>query len=336
MSLGGQRLRLRFSNEYGNAPLTLTKVHCAASAGGAAITAATDTALTFAGSASVTLQPKEAVFSDAFDFALGPQAKLAVSIQFGAVPTDITGHPGSRTTSYLQAGDGVASASLASPASADHWYVLSGVDVMASDARALVILGDSITDGRGSTTNGNDRWPDALAARLRANAATAKVGVLNLGIGGNAVFSDGLGPTALARFEGDVLKQSGVRWVIVFEGVNDIGVATDASVTASLIEAYEGFVSKSRAAGLGVFGATILPFKGHSYFSADHETARKAVNDWIRQAGNFDAVIDLDAAVRDPAQLDTLLATYDQGDHLHLNPAGYKKLADAVDLALLH
>lgn len=334
VSLGGTRVRLRFSNEYGNAPLTLTKVHCALSAGGGAIMSNTDTALTFAGSASVTLQPKEAIFSDPAEFALAPASKLAVSIQFGAVPSDITGHPGSRTTSYLQAGDGVASASLSAPATTDHWYVLSGLDVMASDSRALVILGDSITDGRGSTTNGNDRWPDALAARLRGNAATAKVGVLNLGIGGNSVVSGGLGPTAQARFDGDVLKQSGVKWLIVFEGVNDIGEATGTAVATSLIEAYKGFVTKARGAGLGVFGATILPFKGHSYYSADHELARQTVNDWIRQAGNFDAVIDLDAAVRNPAQVDTLLSTYDQGDHLHLNPSGYKKLADTVDLAL--
>lgn len=334
VSLGGTRVRLRFSNEYGNAPLTLTKVHCAASAGGGAITASTDTALTFAGAASVTLQPKAVVFSDPADFTLAPLSKVAVSIQFGAVPTDITGHPGSRTTSYLQAGDGVASASLSAPATADHWYVLSGLDVMATDSHALVILGDSITDGRGSTTNGNDRWPDALAARLKANAATAKIGVLNQGIGGNAVLNAGLGPTAQARFDGDVLKQSGVRWLILFEGVNDIGDSTDASVAANLIEAYKGFVTKARGAGLGVFGATILPFKGHSYYSADHELARQTVNDWIRQANNFDAVIDLDAAVRNPAQVDTLLSAYDQGDHLHLNPAGYKKLADTVNLEL--
>ena len=334
VSIGGARVRLRFSNEYGNAPLTLTKVHCAVSAGGGAITTGTDKALTFAGAASVTLQPKEAVFSDAADFALAPLSKVAVSIQFGAVPTDITGHPGSRTTSYIQAGDGVASASLNAPATADHWYVLSGLDVMAGDSRALVILGDSITDGRGSTTNGNDRWPDALAARLQANAATAKIGVLNQGIGGNAVLSGGLGPTALARFDGDVLKQSGVRWLIVFEGVNDIGGSTSSTTAQSLIDAYKGFVTKARGAGLGVFGATILPFNGNTYYSTDHEAARKTVNDWIRVAGNFDAVIDLDAAVRDPNKLDTLLPAYDQGDHLHLNPTGYKKLADAVDLAL--
>jgi len=334
VSLGGQRLRVRFSNEYGDTPVTLTKVHCAASAGGHAITPATDIALTFGGAASITIQPKQAVFSDPADFALAPLSKLVVSVQFGEIPMDITGHPGARTTSYLQAGDGVASASLSAPASADHWYVLSGVDVMASDSHALVILGDSITDGRGSTTNGNDRWPDALAARLQANASTAKIGVLNQGIGGNAVLTGGLGPTAKLRFEADVLKQSAARWLIVFEGVNDIGASTVATTASDLIAAYRGFVTSARAGGLKVFGATILPFNGHSYFSADHEAARTTVNAWIRQAGNFDAVIDLDAAVRDPAKLDTLLSAYDSGDHLHLNPAGYKKLAEAVDLKL--
>jgi lysophospholipase L1-like esterase len=192
-------------------------------------------------------------------------------------------------------------------------------------------LGDSITDGRGSTTNGNDRWPDALAERLKANAATARIGVLNQGIGGNAVLAGGLGPTAVARFEADVLKQSGVRYVIVFEGVNDIGASESA---ANLISAYQQFVGKARAANVRIFGATILPFKGHSHYSEPHEAARVAVNAWIRTAGNFDAVIDLDATARDPQKADTLLPAYDSGDHLHLTPAGYKQLANAVDLQL--
>jgi lysophospholipase L1-like esterase len=330
VSIGGKRLRVRFSNEYGTAPVTLKKVHCAVSSGGSSITAATDRELAFQGAASVTIPAKAAVFSDAFDFSLAPLSALAVSIQFGATSSDVTGHPGSRTTSYLQAGDAVAAASFSSAATADHWYVLSGIDVMAeSSSHAVVILGDSITDGRGSTTNGNDRWTDALAERLQNNAGTSAVGVLNQGIGGNAVLSGGLGPPATARFEADVLKQSGVRWLIVFEGVNDIG---DGATASALIAAYQQFVSKARGAGLLAFGATILPFKGNVYYSADHEAARTTVNEWIRQPGNFDATIDLDAAVRDPANPDTLLAAYDSNDHLHLNPAGYKKLAEAINL----
>jgi lysophospholipase L1-like esterase len=330
VSIGGKRLRLRFSNEYGTAPVTLKKVHCAVSSGGSSTTAGTDRELAFQGAASVTIPANAAVFSDAFDFSLAPLSTLAVSINFGATSSDVTGHPGSRTTSYLQAGDAVAAASFSSAATTDHWYILSGVDVMAdSSSRAVVILGDSITDGRGSTTNGNDRWTDVLAQRLQTNPGTSGVGVLNQGIGGNAVLSGGLGPTATARFDADVLKQSGVRWLIVFEGVNDIG--TDAAAN-DLIGAYQQFVSKAHGAGLLAFGATILPFKGHSYYTAEREAARTTVNDWIRAPGNFDATIDLDAAVRDPAKPDTLLAAYDSTDHLHLNPAGYKKLADAVDL----
>ncbi len=332
VSIGGQKLRLRFSNEYGSTPVTLNGVHIASSAGGSAITAATSKPLAFAGMSSVTIPAKEIVWSDAVDFALEPLSKLAVSIHFGATSADITGHPGSRTTSYLQAGNAAGNATLSAPVSTDHWYVLSGIDVMAADdARALVILGDSITDGRGTTTNGNDRWPDALAERLKANTATARVGVLNQGIGGNAILNAGLGPTAMARFEADVLKQSGVRYVIVFEGVNDIG---DNAAAADITAAYQQFVTKARSAGLRIYGATILPFKGHSYYSQAHETARIAVNTWIRTAGNFDAVIDLDAAVRSPQAMDTLLSNYDSGDHLHLNPTGYKQLASAVDLQL--
>jgi len=335
VSIGGKRLRLRFSNEYGSSPVTLKKVHCAVAtgAGASTITAGTDKELAFEGAASVTIPAKAAVFSDPFDFELTPLSALAVSINFGAVSTDVTGHPGSRTTSYLQAGDQVAAASLTGT-TADHWYVLAGVDVMAdSTSHAVVILGDSITDGRGSTTNGNDRWTDALAQRLQASPGTAAIGVINKGIGGNNVLSDGLGPPATARFEADVLKQSGARWLIVFEGVNDLGAAT-ATTASSLIGAYQQFVSKAHGANMLAFGATILPFKGHSHYTPDHETARTTVNDWIRKPGSFDAVIDLDAVARDSAQPDTLAAAYDSGDHLHLNPTGYKKLADAVDLTL--
>jgi lysophospholipase L1-like esterase len=337
VSIGGTRLRLRFSNEYGSSPVTLKAVHIAASAGASAITASTDKALSFSGSASVTIPAKQAVFSDPLDFQLMPLSNIAVSIAFGTTSNDITGHPGSRTTSYIATGDATSSATLSSAVTTDHWYILSGIDVAAdSSTRALVALGDSITDGRGSTTNGNDRWPDFLAKRMQMNSATATIGMLNQGIGGNAVLSGGLGPAATMRFDGDVLKQAGVRWLIVFEGVNDIGNASNgASTASSLINAYKSFVSKAHAAGIKAFGATITPFNGNGYYSADHESARKTVNDWIRAAGNFDAVIDFDAAVRDPNKQDTLLKTYDSGDGLHLNPTGYQKLADTVDLALL-
>ena len=196
-------------------------------------------------------------------------------------------------------------------------------------AAAVVTLGDSLTDGRGSTTNGNDRWPDNLSRRLRANAATANVAVLNQGIGGNAVVSGGLGPTATQRFTRDVLGQSGVRWLIVFEGVNDIcGSGGGPQAAHNLIAAYGQFIDLAHARGVRVYGATLTPIGGSHYDSAEHEAARQTVNTWLRSSGRFDAVIDLDAAVRDPANPTSLLATYDTGDHLHLNTAGYRRIAD--------
>ena len=334
VSIGGTQLRLRFSNEYGTTPITINAAHCAASTGTHTIDPATDKELTFGGVSSVTIPAKQAATSDPIDFQLAPLSNLAVTIAFGAMSTDITGHPGSRTTSFLQAGNAVSAPSMPTAVTTDHWYVLSGIDVMAdADAHAIVILGDSITDGRGSTTNGNDRWPDVLARRLQANPATTKIAVLNQGIGGNAVFNGGLGPIALQRFDHDVLQQSGVRWLILFEGVNDIGNG-DSSVATNLTIAFKQFVTKAHAANIAVYGVPILPFNGHSYYSAAHEEARQTVNAWIRTPGNLDGVIDLEAAVRDPAKPDTLLPAYDSGDHLHLNPTGYRRMGDSVDVCL--
>jgi lysophospholipase L1-like esterase len=197
-----------------------------------------------------------------------------------------------------------------------------------------VTFGDSITDGRGSTTNGDNRWPDELSRRLRANSATAEVAVLNMGVGGNAVLSGGLGPTALQRFNRDVLAQRGARWLIVLEGVNDIGYSSSQQVATDLIAAYQQFIDGAHGQGMLVYGVPILPFGGSSYYTAEHETARQTVNDWIRTSGRFDAVIDLDAAVRDPANPVNLLPAYDTGDHLHLDVAGLRAMADAIDLTL--
>jgi lysophospholipase L1-like esterase len=294
--------------------VSLSKVHCALSAGRDSIAAGTDVALQFNGSTSVTIAPHQAITSDPVEFLLPPLTDLAVSIRFGSTPLDITGHPGSRTTSYIEQGDAVSSPSLNASATVDHWYILSGVEIEASrNTSALVTLGDSITDGRGSTTNGNDRWPDELARRLQADTNTEGVAILNQSIGGNAVTAGGLGPTAQLRFEHDVLNPRGVRWLIVFEGVNDIGSANDSGVASALVNAYTQFVKRAHAANIKVYGATITPFNGHSYYSPEHENARQAVNAWIR---------------------DALLAAYDTGDHLHLNPAGYKAMAHAVDLSL--
>jgi lysophospholipase L1-like esterase len=337
VTLGGSQIRARFSNEFGNGNVTIAAAHvalCKATPVDSTIDTATDKALAFSGSASVTIAQGKAVWSDPLDFALGPLSNLTVTTAFTTVPSNVTGHPGSRTTSYEQTGSTtVNAANMSSAMTADHWYILSGVDVMAdASAKGLVILGDSITDGRGSTTNSNDRWPDDLAKRIMGNASTAnKVGVMNQGIGGNAVVSGGLGPTAKDRYMRDVLGQSGVRWVIVFESVNDLGSGTSAS---SITAAFDSFISMAHAQGLLIYGATVTPFGSNSYYSASNETNRQSVNTYIR-SGKFDGVIDFDAAVKDTSNPPKLQAAYDSGDGLHLNPAGYQKMADTVDLTLL-
>ncbi len=337
-SIGGGRLRLRLSNRYGNGPVTLRAAHVARSAGAGTIDVATDRALTFAGKSEITIPAGRAVASDPFDFALDPLTRLAVTIAFGGTPPAITGHPGARATSYLMGGHQVSPSIPAAPpgtVTAPHWYYLAGIDVLAdAQTAAVAILGDSLTDGRGSTTDGDDRWPNDLSRRLHANASTSKVAVLNLGLGGNAVVDGGLGPPAIQIVASDVLEQPGLRFLVVLEGVNDIGRTGDPAVANQLIAAYGQLVDLAQARGVRVYGVPILPFGGSFYDSAAHQTARRTVNAWIRTSGRFDAVIDLDAAVRDPANPERLRATFDTGDRLHLNPAGYQAMADAIDLAL--
>jgi lysophospholipase L1-like esterase len=333
VSIGGTRLRVRFSNLFGNGPVTLNSVHVAVPTTGSGIDTATDRALSFSGSPSVTIPTGQELWSDAFDFALAAQSRFAVTINFGSAPSDVTGHPGSRTTSYLQSGNAVSAATLSGP-STEHWYHLTAVNVAAdAPAAALVTLGDSITDGRGSTTNGNNRWPDVLSRALRLNGPTASVAVVNQGIGGNGILG-GLGPSAVSRFQRDVLAVSGVKWVIVMEGVNDIGGAANTQIADQLISAYQSFITQAHAANLRIYGVPILPFGGSSYDTPDHETARQTVNTWIRTSGTFDAVIDLDAVVRDPLTPTALLLAYDSGDHLHPSVAGHQALGEGIPLTL--
>ena len=230
--------------------------------------------------------------------------------------------------------------------SIDHWYFLSGVDVgVKSAAAAVVALGDSITDGHGATTNGNDRWPDVLAARLQHNAATRQISVLNAGIGGNRLLADGAGPNALARFDRDVLSRAAVRYLIVLEGINDIGTLTRIKAASEgqhdelvrhLIEVYRQITLRARARGIKVIGAAILPFAGSDFYHPDaaNEADRQSVNAWIRAPGHFDAVIDFDKVAADPAHPDRVRADYDIGDHLHPSPAGYRAMAGAIPLEL--
>jgi lysophospholipase L1-like esterase len=349
VSVGGTQLRLRFSNAFGGAPLPITAVTVAQPRGGQAgvnaVEPGTSRPVTFRGKTSTTIQKGAQTVSDPISFPLAAQANLTVTTYLaqGQASTGITSHPGSRTTSHLLAGDHVRADTMSGSTPTDHWYFLSGVEVVSGPTTAsAVVLGDSLTDGRGSTTNGNDRWPDLLLARLQSQPDTADVAVINQAAGGNSVLRGGLGPTALSRLDRDVLAQSGIEWLLVFEGVNDIGgsPATDAGqrqIAAELIDAYDQIIVQSHAQGIRVYGATITPFGGNGYDDAagHHDQARQAVNTWIRTSGRFDAVIDFDQAVRDPAQPRRLRAAYDSGDHLHLNPTGYRALADAVPAHLL-
>jgi lysophospholipase L1-like esterase len=243
-------------------------------------------------------------------------------------------------------GDVAGAANLIEPRHVDHWYQISEIDVLATpSAAAVVALGDSITDGHGATTNGNDRWTDVLAQRLQGSPVYRNIGVSNQGIGGNHLLTDGLGPNALARFDRDVLAPAGVRWVIVFEGVNDLGglarerevsPAEHSALVSRVLAAYQQIIDRAHAHGLRVYGATIGPYVGSDYYHPGplSEADRQTVNQWIRAVGHFDALIDFDGILRDPTHPDRLLPAYDSGDHLHPSPAGYKTMGDAIPLDL--
>lgn len=342
VSIGGKSLRLKFSNEFSKSPVTMKVVQIAVSKGGSTIDASTTKALKFNGKDEVTMDAGGEVYSDPVSFDLKPRMEVAITISFGETSPTVTGHPGSRTTSYILAGDHTTpDADFTDAAKADHWYVIDGIEVEATKNNgAVVVFGDSITDGRGSGTNKQDRWPDILEMSLLNNKNTKDIGVLNMGIGGNAVLKGGLGPTGLNRFDHDVLKQNGVRWLIIFEGVNDLGSTRDSTaafdVANGLIAAYGKMIADAHAQGIKVYGATITPFKKNSYYRTYRDAARNMINDWIRANGHFDAVIDFDKTMRDPNATDTLLAELQAGanDYLHPNELGYKTMGESIPLAL--
>ena len=348
LSVGGSQLRVRVSNAFGTQPLHLTAVRVArpVSASSAAIEAASDTAVMFNEAADVTIPAGAEYVSDTVTFSAAPLSSLAISIHFDQPPVGETGHPGSRATSYVAHGDLVSAADLPDAKKVEHWYQVSGVDVVApAKTAAVVTLGDSITDGHGATTNGNDRWTDVLSARMQADKSTRMMGVLNEGIGGNRLLLDGLGPNALARFDRDVVAQTSVRAVIVLEGVNDLGTLTrDHDVSpeehVALVKRIEGayaqMVERAHAHGIRVIGATILPYGGSKYYhpGPKSEADRAAINAWIRDPAHFDAVVDFDQLMRDPAHPNALLPAYDSGDGLHPSPVGYKAMGEAIPLKL--
>lgn len=336
VSIGGEHIRLKLSNQYGNSPLEINAVHIAESERTYMIKSETGKIVTFnGGDLSITIPPGETIVSDPFDYNLSKLTNIAITINFGAVPNDLTGHPGSRTTSYISPNSSVDVARMESITTTDHWYVISGIDVLSeANEVAVVALGDSITDGRGSITNQNNRWTDVLAKRLQEHSQTSHVAMLNHGIGGNAVLGGGLGPTTYSRFERDVLEQAGVRYLIILAGVNDIGGSNSLVTADDLITAYKIFISKARQNDILVYGGTILPFGGSGYYTPIREEIRQKVNDWIRTSGEFDAVIDFDLALRDPDDPVRLYRAYDDGDHLHPNVAGYQQMGSIIDLTL--
>jgi lysophospholipase L1-like esterase len=346
LTMGGKRLRVRLSNAFGTRPLTILAVHVArpVSKSIGSIDPATDTALTFAGSSSVTIPAGADYYSDSVTFDARALSELAITLHLAVPPARQTSHPGSRETSFLTHGDHVADTVLPGASTVEHWFLVSGVDIGESTGRAsIVALGDSITDGHATLTNTDTRWTDDFARRLQSWRATRWLSVLNAGMGGNRLLLDGLGPNALARFDRDVLAQAGVRYLIVLEGINDLGEATRlAPISAArhtmlvhdIIAAYEQIVLRAHAHGILVMGGTLTPDTGSDYFHplAASEADRRAINAWIRQPGHFDAVIDFDRVLGDPRHPDRLLPDYDSGDHLHPSPAGYRAMAAAVPL----
>ncbi len=348
VSQGGATIRVHLSNAFGTRVLHLTSVYVAKPvvSGGSAIDPGTDRALLFNGQLDVVIPPGAEYVSDPLAYPLVALSDVSVSMHIEAEPGQQTGHPGSRQTTFYAHGDLTGAREMPAAKKVDHWYVLSGVDVQAAAGSfAIVALGDSITDGHGAATNGNERWTDVLAKRLYENSPKLQAGVLNEGIGGNHLLTDGLGPNALARFDRDVLAQAGTRYLLVLEGINDLGGLTrEGNVTqqshldlvSRMIGAYQQVVLRAHAQGIKVYGATVMPDGGSDYYHPDAagEQDRQKVNAWIRTRGHFDAVIDFDKIMADPANPTRLLPAYDSGDHLHPGRSGYEAMGKSVPLAL--
>ncbi len=352
VSLGGERVRVVLSNTYGTLPLDVGSAQVARRAEDAAIESGSNRQLTFGGRTGTTIPAGALVISDPVDLRVPPLSDIVIDLYLpgdtAALESPLTTHGGANQTSYISSpGDHTGVADLPLDSTTASWFFLSRVDVMASDdTSALVLFGDSITDGTGSTADTNNRWPDYLARRLEE--ADIPMGVLNLGIAGNRVLRDGLGVNALARFDRDVLAQAGVTHVVVLEGINDVGLALNAiglprseerPSAEEIIFGHQQLIARAKSHGLTIYGATLLPFEGTAvipnYWSTDGEATRQAVNDWIRTSGAYDGVIDFDAAVRDPDAPARLRSRYDSGDLLHPNDVGYAAMAEAVDLELL-
>ncbi len=354
-TIGGRQLRIRFSNAYGTSAIEIGAAHVALTAQNATIKPETGHPITFNGQTSVKVPPGAPMLSDPIEMNVPAFAELSISIYLPHKTTALTTHYWAQHASYISGpGDFTAKADIADATVRTSWYWLADVEVWNPDgAGAVVALGDSITDGAGAKQDSYADWPDQLAKRL-AEAGTTRLAVLNEGIGGNRILHDGAGINALARLDRDVLAQPGVREVIVLEGINDIGwphmkprSPKDGStlhespfagqiVTAQdLIEGYRQIIDRARQHHIRVFGATLTPYDGADYFTADGEAVRQTVNEWIRTSGAFDGVFDFDAAVRDPDHPSRFRDAFQSGDHLHPSELGYKAMAQAINVALL-
>ena len=340
-SVGGDRVRVRLST-FGAGALRIGSARVALRDAGASIVPGSDRPLTFGGQTSMTVPPGAVVVSDEVDFEVPPLSDLAVSLYVPGATGPATWHFVALQTSYVSpAGDFTDSILMPVQSTTQAWFWLAGVEVTASQqTNAIVVLGDSVTDGTRSTADANRRWPDRLSERILATPGNHKMGVLNQGLSGNRLLHDGIGPNALARFDRDVLTQAGATHAIVLLGNNDIFFGqlfpADAVTADQIIQGHRVLIARARTAGLKIYGATLTPLQGAgpaTAFAAVEEQ-RQAVNHWIRTSNEYDAVIDFDAITRDPAMPTRLLPALDSGDHLHPNDRGYAAMADAIDLEL--
>jgi lysophospholipase L1-like esterase len=344
-SIGGPRVRVHLSNLFGTEPVTIGPVHIAAHATGSAIQAGSDHAVTFGGNSTVTIPKGADALSDPVSFPVTPLEELAVSMYLPMSTGASTTHGDAMQTAYITLrGDATGAAMLPTGEITSSRFFLTDVEVAADTAaRAIVTVGDSITDGSHSTQDHFARWPDALAARLQADQALGSIAVLNAGISGSRLLHDGVGPSAQSRFDRDVLSKAGVRWIILLDGINDIGAANapatpqDDVTAQQIIDGMKALIVRAHKKGIKIWGATLLPFGGTEwpFHSASGEEKRQSINAWIRTGGAFDAVLDFEQVVRDPVHPNRIAPSIDSGDHLHPNDAGYKAIAASIDLHLL-